>query len=498
MKDIYELLNDVEIDTNEYENLGVNIAETTKKRLKNNVNNKIIKVHKERNKTLKSICKIGGVAVLLFVIIGITNPTIAKTISDTIKYFEESRIYTANFERYSKGVDLTTVDNKISIKLNSVVYDGASLYLAYEVNTETPLEYGVKIWSTDLVINGKKIKGSEKRKLEGHDFNEDIYKSYDYRIEKNQNNEKYVVATSWDLTECKLDDTKSEDIAIQWNINNIHGIAGKWSFKFKASKKELMDKSKIFRNIGEVSFNDIQKYKLDKFIVNPLETRMELTQITNKAKFEEYKNKNNNSEDELDGFNLTYNNLILTDNNEELSGLGGSGYGAENKNGEKIVKLSYNFYGLNKMPKELKIIPVKRKVGFSEAVDLKFIKIKDLKDGMELVQGKDKSIAINSLEKKNNEFIMNISFKGIDINRRSDLFIVEDKDKYLTLLNNKDFEKIEVKEQVDFSKDLKNYNIKGNMDVVFKDVNIDGWLAYLDYDNTYELDMENAKIIKLN
>lgn len=496
MKDVYELLNDVDIDTNEYEGLEVDISEVTKKRLKNKVCNEIktqrsLKYKKSKS---KSIWKVGSVAVLLIAIIGVTSPTIAKTISDTIKYFEESRIYNAKFERYSKGVNLTSTDNKISIKLNSVVYDGASLYLAYEVNTETPLKYGFKIWSTDLMINDKKISGNEKRKVKDHDFNIDIYENYDYKVKNNDNIERYAVTTRWDLTECKLDDTKSDDINIQWNINNIHGIDGKWSFKFKASKKELMDKSKIFRNVGEVSFDTFQKYKIDKFIVNPLETRMELTQIINKVEKEEYK-KNNSSEEVLGGFNLTYDNLIITNNDEELFGLGGSGYGVDAKDNEEVNKLSYSFYGLNTVPTELKIIPVK---SIENSTHFKYIKIKDLKAKMELKQGKDTSIVINYIEKKENDLKMNISFKGIDIDRRSSLFIVDDIDEYFRLKDSKELDKIELKGPVDFNKELKNYNVNRNVNLLFKDLSEEGYLMYMDYDSRYKLDVENAKIIKLD
>ncbi|SHI84220.1 protein of unknown function [Clostridium cavendishii DSM 21758] len=495
MKDIYELLNDIDIDTSKYEKMDINMPETTKKRIKNKLSSKIQKDN-FKIKSLKTIGKTAGVAILIFGVVGIANPTFAKAITDTIKYFEGSRIYNSEFKRYSKGVDLTTTDNKISIKLNSVVYDGSNLYLAYELDTETPLEYGVKIWSTDITVNGKKINGNEKRKLEGHEFDNDIYSSYDKRIEKNDNKEKYIGTTSWDLTDYKLEDNKGEDINIEWNINNIHGIDGKWSFKFKESKKELMDNSKTFRDLGEISFNDIQRYKIDKFTVNPIESKMEVTQITNKDKLNKYL-ENNKVSDITTENNFSDNRLILA-NDEELFALGGSGYGVDNKNGEDLVKSKQIFYGLKTIPTELKIIPVKAKMGPNEAAKFRFIKIKDLKTNMELMEGKDKSIVINSLENKENNLKINISFKGMDIGRRMDLVIVDDKDKYLTAVKNKEFENIKIKQPIDEYTDIKNYNIKGNLDLNFENVNEEDYLMYLDYDNSYSLDMENAKNIKLN
>lgn len=245
MKDIYETLNDINFDTSEYEKLDVKISEVSKKRLKKKVGKEINVQYSRRYKTLASICKIGVVVILLLGTMGITNQTIAKTISNTIKYFQESIFYNREYEKYSKGMDLISRDNKISIKLNSVVYDGSSLYLAYEVSTETPLKYGVKIWSSDITINGNKINGNKKISIDGREFQDDIFRNCDYLVEKDSDNEKYVVTTRWDLTDYKLDN-KSE-VSIEWNINNIHGIDGKWSFKFKVLKEELMDKLRLLK-----------------------------------------------------------------------------------------------------------------------------------------------------------------------------------------------------------------------------------------------------------
>lgn len=45
---------------------------------------------------------------------------------------------------------------------------------------------------------------------------------------------------------------------------------------------------------------------------------------------------------------------------------------------------------------------------------------------------------------------------------------------------------------------LKNYNLKGSIDLLFEGVDEEAYLSYEDYDATYTVEMENVKIIKLN
>lgn len=537
MKDIYELLNDMDMDVSKYENMDVNMPETTKKRLgkklckevkelKEIVESKEFKSNKKNPKSKKYLKNTGkGIvaAVALFTVIGVANPTFAKGlpgIGELLNFIEKNSSFAnSNYAQYKENLDLQVSDKGINLNLNSVAYDGSSLYLTCGLDTEEKIDYTVSIIDeAELTINGKNIKGKSKLLEEFAIDNEynvfetesrEVNINYTDNVDKKKKKE-YVMLTRWDLGKYNLD----KNIEIQWDINKISGIEGKWSFKFKGSKEALMEKTKRFENVGQYKVTDEFKFNLDSIIFNPFGTTIENTVAIDdnkwgKTEADNYgKTINNRGTDLLNGY------ILVTDKGEELFHLMERVISEKNKDNKEVAKRYNDFTSLKEIPKNITIIPVIRKVedsNFREQINnYEQVKIGDIKEGTEITQGTDKTVVVNSIKKENSKVTFNISFKGLGKENRFNIFAVTDKDKYVQCQkehlqdpNNKKKEmnaynltETDRNQSGDWYYE-KTYALNGSIDYTFENINDDSYLFIQKFDELFEIDMSGAQTIDL-
>ncbi|WP_238884155.1 DUF4179 domain-containing protein [Clostridium sp. YIM B02551] len=513
MRDLYEFYNEVDIDVEKYEAIDVNISDRTKKRLVKNFKKSEENFQFKREFKWGKIPVAAGLAIVIGSLVMIENPTYAKSVpvvGTVLNYLEEkSTFINPEYTKFKENLNIESKDKGIDITLNSVVYDGNYLYLNYKLKSNKGFDTSNVIDNATLTINGVQINGNQKL-LEKQSVNKD-YKIYDDELIStgeipnklggaldgtSDDNNEYIGLTRWDLSNYQID----KKVNIEFNIDSIGKTQGNWNFKFSASKDQLMAKTKRIDNSGTLKIQDNMNLNLDKIIISPFGTTIENTMVTEKGKWT----------DKIMGgksTSLSYDYVILTDKGEELFPEMERVLHEENSNGKDVCKRYTRFTAPKETPSTITIIPVLKKqdiVNYN-IDDYEWIKIGDLKIGKEIPQGKDSSIVINSIHKSDKDTKINISFKGLDVIHRNNIFLVKDKDRYGYLINNltdkkKEFELLEIKsEPEEFMKPdrgLKNYSVNGS-DYTFKGIISDNaYLAVPKYDNFYEVDLKDS--IKVN
>lgn len=140
MKDIYELLNDTDIDETEFKEMEVTEHEKAKvkKALRKSINKK------------RSTWNWKRIALVASIIIGISTTTIGLTfpvyassiplIGDIFRFIDDARDgYFSNYKEFSTEMNVTEVSNGVSVTINDVVFDGHTVILTYSVESEHDL-----------------------------------------------------------------------------------------------------------------------------------------------------------------------------------------------------------------------------------------------------------------------------------------------------------------------------------------------------------------------
>ncbi|PFP29360.1 anti-sigma factor [Bacillus sp. AFS073361] len=265
MKDIYQLLNDINLDDNEFVEMEVNEIETArvKKALKKAIN--------EKKKLKSNIWKKNAVAASILVCItattfGLTFPAYAKSIpiiDDIFRYFDnektvlddgskenqtkekEKGLY-VNYKKFSTAIGLAKESNGIKFTIDDAIFDGKTVTLTYSI--ESKQELG------NVGVSMPKIKGMTAIGGTGSTS----------KIGAN----KYVGI----LTASNLEDTKLNVADIQWDIDSLKNpenqtvIKGDWKFDFSLdatnSKIQLTEGSSVEKNGVTVN--------IEKIIYNPM------------------------------------------------------------------------------------------------------------------------------------------------------------------------------------------------------------------------------------
>ena len=151
MKDIYELLNDVDIDESEFEEMEV--SEIEKIRVKRNLKNAI---HKKGNWKKKAIA-VASCGVVCTAVLGTSFPAYAKNIpivGDIFSFLDNGRtgLYD-NYKDNANEIDITKVSNGVSITVNDAVFDGKTISLTYTIESDRDLGEEINVNSDVIVIN---------------------------------------------------------------------------------------------------------------------------------------------------------------------------------------------------------------------------------------------------------------------------------------------------------------------------------------------------------
>ncbi|KEK24672.1 DUF4179 domain-containing protein [Bacillus gaemokensis] len=262
MKDVYELLNDIEIDEKGFEEIEA--SEFEKEKVKRNLKQAIHKKKKTRN--WKKRIAVASVLVGLSVAtLGIGFPTYAGSlpiVGDIFRFLDNGRtgvydnaqVNTAGrtglhyeYKKHATEINMTKESKGIKVTINDAVFDGKTVSLTYSIESDQDLGENP---STFDFLN---IKGAE-----GISGRNKISK-----VDKG----KYVGL----VTASNITNSKEDKVNIEWDIRSIRTlekqeeIKGNWNFALTLKASNSKEQS-----ISGSSEKDGVKVNMEKIAVTPM------------------------------------------------------------------------------------------------------------------------------------------------------------------------------------------------------------------------------------
>lgn len=264
-KNVYDLLNDMNFDIENYEKEELNDME--KKKIKNEF---------KRNKKNKfNFKKYISISAALLLTIGVFSQT---SLGREVYAATESKLSEITYsignalnierdiEKYSNVINKTVENNGVEIKLTDVIIDKDELLFSTIINTNNPTD-GID-FDYDIFINGKKLKEYGATGSSGKIDNSEGLLSANYEV---------------DVKNIKLQEDIDVKIVIRnfsyytlgesMKVENKNNIRGKWNFEFNANGSELM--ANTYSLPLDYSFNiGKQEYILEEFRYNPVSQKI--------------------------------------------------------------------------------------------------------------------------------------------------------------------------------------------------------------------------------
>lgn len=267
MGKIYQILNDVDIDLDEYKDCE--LSDIEKKQMKKNIKNKL--KGKNFNKKRK-------VAVAAAVFLGITfmSPFVGKNVLANIKLLgisieEFMQNKSSTLKDYKAVIDKDVKQNDVSIKLNEFILDGNQVVISSTINSDK-----VK-WKESAVALSPQIYINDKNVMAAGGGGSSKQKKIDDSTCGFLN---FLILNDKDLANLKGD--LHVKIVYDTIFNGGNELKGNWTFEFNYNK------DKILKNIKTVPINrtlNLDSFKLDNAKVNienlrisPIATTLNFTQ----------------------------------------------------------------------------------------------------------------------------------------------------------------------------------------------------------------------------
>jgi hypothetical protein len=248
MKDIYELLNDIDIDEKELEEMEA--SEIEKEKVKRNVKQSI-RTKKKMKSWKKGVAAASILVGLSVATLGIGFPTYAgglPIVGDIFRFLDNGRTGVhENYKEFSTELNMTKESNGVKVTLNDAVFNGRTVTITYSIESDRDLGENPNILESLQVVSFNGMTGSSK-----------ITKIGD---------KKYVgMSTASDV------DGKKMNVAnIKWEIDKIETIDGKQSIKgdwnFALSLNAMESKEMKLKGSTE---NELIKVNIDKMEVTPM------------------------------------------------------------------------------------------------------------------------------------------------------------------------------------------------------------------------------------
>ncbi|KAA0955915.1 DUF4179 domain-containing protein [Sporosarcina sp. ANT_H38] len=216
MKDIYELLNDANVDDNEFEEMAVTESEKTKVK---SVLKKAITKKKRVSWKMKSLAVAMTVG-LSVTTLGLAFPASAGNIpiiGDIFRFLdnEKTGLYD-NYKEYSTAMNMSQESRGIKVTINDAIFDGKTVAITYSIESEKDLGDDITTFGSPDIKGAKGMAGSSK-----------ISKVDDYH---------YVGL--YRATPIDLAPIGKESVDIKWNLDSFirpdttEKVKGNWKFTF--------------------------------------------------------------------------------------------------------------------------------------------------------------------------------------------------------------------------------------------------------------------------
>lgn len=364
MKDIYEMLNDINIsavNANEFEAAPVTEIET--KRIKKNLHKALVVKKRRINR------KIAVAAVLIFACLSTVvavNPTFASSIPIINHLFEMNLLgINKKYADYLSVIGKTKSHGGIDVTLESAVADDNELFLNFIVknNNEEIINNSTDalLIPTSMQVNGKSVStgaGADWSFIDNHTIR--VLKKIDW-----------------------ADDKLPNKMNIKINISELYNKQGDWGVEFFLDKSSISNKTVVKKVNTKINLDGV-KGKITSVTTSPLTVKIE------------YQGRFNDND------NIFFDFVVLDDKGNGLL-WNGSESGSDGKGESTFIS--------NQDMKSIKIIPAyKTSHGISPKlppVKLDFNNVKQL----ELPMDNDRSIAITNYFKDGEYLIVEYSQK---------------------------------------------------------------------------------------
>ena len=246
-KNIYDMLNDSNINLDEYHSYELNDIEKAK--MKSNFR-KTSKTKKNR-KAPKIVA-----AIALGLTVGLFATNIGNNVLATINIISEdiaSRLgIEKNLDDYKTVVNKSITKNGVTIQLNEVILNGDELIVSTNIRASEPIgEYGLQAFG-DVYINGRKASSGAGGGAKAID---------EYTMEE---------TITYNLNSINIDDNLN--IKIRYSTIGMENdeVRGPWEFEFKGNGKELAIATKEIDLDYSFNLEDGEKIILNKYITNAI------------------------------------------------------------------------------------------------------------------------------------------------------------------------------------------------------------------------------------
>lgn len=303
MKDIYELLNEMDINVNEFEEMEV--TDLYKAKVK-----RTLKGSLKQKKKIKGWKWNIAVAVILigssFTTLALTSPAYAykiPVIGDIFRYLDTG--FTGGlydeYKSYSNVINMTEESKDIKITINDAIYDGETVSIAYS------LESNRDLGDSPYLFDSLDIKGSN-----GVASGSQISK-----VDENNNYVGLITATGFNRKE-------KDRINIKWNIESItiqdseEKITGNWNFTLALnateSNTQLVNRSAerdgVMVNIDKISVTPMSFIvNYDQVITDNVRNKWDGAEVDIEIKDElgnRYSGKGNGGSGDGEGYNISW------------------------------------------------------------------------------------------------------------------------------------------------------------------------------------------------
>lgn len=253
MKDIYDQLNDINVDASQFEEEEVSAAEMDS--VKTELRRKIRTPKPVRWKKMAAAASItiGLSSAALF---GLSFTSFAQEIpiiGQVFKWFNDDGLY-ENYSEHANALSMTQEDNGISITVNEAVFDGKMLYITYDIVSETDLGETPYFKGMPAILN--------------HDGGHMATASHDI---KKVDDTHYVGITKAQIYPENRVEQGSFDFHIEGILlepgDNVELVPGNWKFQF-----DLQATNNVEQLVGLASADNDVTVTVDKVVYTPMST----------------------------------------------------------------------------------------------------------------------------------------------------------------------------------------------------------------------------------
>jgi hypothetical protein len=382
-KEIFKLLNDININEKEYDNIDLEMNELQKKKLKGYL--------KKKTKTKKYKHGVSAAAVVLLCMLGggFVNPAFAQNIpilGSILQSINDKVGFHGEYAKYSQEINKSVFDKEITVTITEVICDDNTLEIGYTIKGNEKIKDMLpdkNMSIPHLQMTSFKVNGTELDANNGG--------TGDYVDEYT-----YVGSEELDIADKHLPRNFNFDMS----ITDLGGIEGAWNFKFNISKDQITKYITNFDPNTKVDFPDCS-INISKVSFSPINTS-----VIFDGSFKKDRTITKNREGVMDYDEW----FVYDDKGIQLNEKCSSNHCESNN-----FQYHMQFAALNETPKYLTVIPYRLPEEIKEHHHFK-TESKDLIGSTyptELSQGKIGKIIIKEVKNIQNKTIINYTAEGI-------------------------------------------------------------------------------------